>query len=96
MEQVIEMCCFGGLTNREIAECIGVDERSVGRDWQVGRSWLVSQLKRGLDDADFVHFVLPAKDNRVGIVVVEVQMDAIQQFLFAGDADAAQHAAPLC
>jgi RNA polymerase sigma factor (TIGR02999 family) len=50
MAQVIEMRCFGGLTNREIAECIGIDERTVKRDWQVGRAWLISQLKRGAAD----------------------------------------------
>jgi RNA polymerase sigma factor (TIGR02999 family) len=47
MAQVVEMRCFGGLTNKEIAEALGVDERTVKRDWQVARAWLVSQLRGG-------------------------------------------------
>jgi RNA polymerase sigma-70 factor, ECF subfamily len=47
MAQVVEMRCFGGLTNKEIAETVGVDERTVKRDWQVARAWLVSQLRGG-------------------------------------------------
>ena len=40
-----------------------------------------------------VHFILPAKDDGVRVDLLEVEMDAINQFLFAGDADTAQHAA---
>jgi RNA polymerase sigma factor (TIGR02999 family) len=47
MARVVEMRCFGGLTNKEIAEVIGIDERTVKRDWQVGRAWLVVQLRGG-------------------------------------------------
>jgi len=44
--QVVEMRCFGGLTHAEIAQAIGVDERTVKRDWQFGRAWLLGELKR--------------------------------------------------
>ena len=37
------------------------------------------------------HSQLPAKDHRVGIDLCEVEMDAINQFLLAGDADTTQH-----
>ena len=35
----------------------------------------------------------PAEDNRVGIDLFKVEMDAIDQLLFAGDANSAKHAA---
>jgi RNA polymerase sigma-70 factor (ECF subfamily) len=47
MAQVVELHCFGGLTHAEIAEVIGVDVRTVRRDWQVARAWLVGHLKKG-------------------------------------------------
>jgi RNA polymerase sigma-70 factor, ECF subfamily len=47
MAQIVEMRCFGGLTNKEIAEAIGVDERTVKRDWQVARAWLSGHLRKG-------------------------------------------------
>jgi len=50
MAKVVEMHCFGGLTFSEIAEVIGVDERTAKRDWQVARAWLLGHLKRGGGD----------------------------------------------
>ena len=50
MARVVELRCFGGLTHAEIAEVLGIDERTVKRDWQVARAWLFSQLKKGNDD----------------------------------------------
>jgi RNA polymerase sigma-70 factor (ECF subfamily) len=47
MATVVEMRCFGGLTHQEIADAIGVDERTSKRDWQVARAWLIGQLKKG-------------------------------------------------
>ena len=46
MAQVLEMRCFGGLTNKEIAEALSVTERTVKRDWQVARAWMAGQLKK--------------------------------------------------
>jgi RNA polymerase sigma-70 factor (ECF subfamily) len=43
--QVVELRCFGGLTHAEIAQCIGVDERTVKRDWQLARAWIAGQLR---------------------------------------------------
>src|SRR5437899_12119503 len=43
--------------------------------------------------SDFVRFVLPAKDHWVCIDLCEVEVDAINQLLFAGDTDSAKHAA---
>jgi len=46
MARVVEMRFFGGLTNAESAEALGINERTVKRDWQVARAWLYSQLRR--------------------------------------------------
>jgi RNA polymerase sigma factor (TIGR02999 family) len=42
--QVVELRFFGGLTNAEIAEALGVSERTVGNDWKHGRVWLKREL----------------------------------------------------
>jgi RNA polymerase sigma factor (TIGR02999 family) len=50
MARVMEMRCFGGLTHAEIAEVLGVDERTVKRDWQVARAWMFNRLRGGSAD----------------------------------------------
>lgn len=47
MASVAEMRCFGGLTCNEIGNVLGVDERTVRRDWRVGKAWLRGQLQKG-------------------------------------------------
>jgi RNA polymerase sigma-70 factor (ECF subfamily) len=42
--RVVELRYFGGLSNDETASLLGVDSRTVKRDWQVARAWLHSQL----------------------------------------------------
>jgi RNA polymerase sigma factor (TIGR02999 family) len=42
---VVEMRYFGGLSESEIAECLGVTERTVQRDWQKARLFLSDALK---------------------------------------------------
>lgn len=42
--RVVELRCFGGLTHAEIAETLGVSERTVGSDWKHGRAWLRREL----------------------------------------------------
>lgn len=44
LAQVVEMRYFGGLTECEIAEALGVNERTVRRDWQRARALLRSIL----------------------------------------------------
>lgn len=41
---VVEMRFFGGLTEREIADVLGVSMPTVKRDWEFARSWLLAQL----------------------------------------------------
>lgn len=43
--QVVQMRYFGGLSEAEIADCLGVTERTVQRDWQKARLFLSLILK---------------------------------------------------
>jgi RNA polymerase sigma factor (TIGR02999 family) len=42
--QIVELKFFGGLTNDEIAEVLGVHSNTVLRDWNLARAWLKTQL----------------------------------------------------
>jgi len=42
--QVVECRFFGGLEEREIAEALGITERTVRRDWVKARAWLYRAL----------------------------------------------------
>ena len=44
--RIVELRYFGGLTHAEAAEVLNVDERTVKRDWQVARAWLLAQLQK--------------------------------------------------
>ncbi len=43
--QVVEMIYFAGLTEEEAASALGVNERTVRRDWQFAKAWLWQELK---------------------------------------------------
>ncbi len=43
-ERVIELRFFGGLTNEQVAEVMGVTTRTVERHWRFGRAWLFRAL----------------------------------------------------
>ncbi len=43
--QTVELRYFGGLSEEEIAEHLGVSVRTVRRDWSVARAWLFNQLR---------------------------------------------------
>ena len=45
LAQVVEMRYFGGYSELEIAEVLGVTERTVRRDWEKARLLLMSALK---------------------------------------------------
>ena len=42
--KVVEMKFFGGMETREIAEALGVSEKTVLRDWKFARVWLCREL----------------------------------------------------
>lgn len=46
MARVVELRFFGGLSNPEIAEVLGVHERTVKREWQMARAWLYAESRR--------------------------------------------------
>jgi RNA polymerase sigma factor (TIGR02999 family) len=45
MAQVVEMKYFGGLTEMEIGEALGITDRTVRRDWEQARLFLADALK---------------------------------------------------
>jgi RNA polymerase sigma factor (TIGR02999 family) len=47
LSQVVECRYFGGLTEEETAEALGVTARTVQRDWAKARGWLYLQLCEG-------------------------------------------------
>jgi RNA polymerase sigma factor (TIGR02999 family) len=47
LRSVVEFRYFGGLTERETAEVLGVTERTVQRDWVKARAWLHKELAAG-------------------------------------------------
>ena len=42
--KIVELRFFGGLTDEEIAEVLGVSSRTVLRDWKTARLWLYREL----------------------------------------------------
>lgn len=50
--RIVELRFFGGLTIPQIAEAIGVSERTVKGDWRFARAWLRAALVDGRFDAD--------------------------------------------
>ena len=42
--KIVELKFFGGLTNEEAAEIIGVSVETIKRDWRVAKSWLYNRL----------------------------------------------------
>jgi RNA polymerase sigma-70 factor, ECF subfamily len=42
--RVVELRFFGGLSHDEVAAVLGVSAKTVMRDWQLARAWLLDQL----------------------------------------------------
>ncbi|HXM43922.1 MAG TPA: sigma-70 family RNA polymerase sigma factor [Bryobacteraceae bacterium] len=42
--RIVELRFFAGLTNEEAAAALGINVRTVKRDWQMARAWLHSQI----------------------------------------------------
>jgi RNA polymerase sigma-70 factor, ECF subfamily len=43
--RVVELRFFGGLSEDEVAEVLGVSAITVKRDWRAARAWLVGRLQ---------------------------------------------------
>jgi RNA polymerase sigma factor (TIGR02999 family) len=44
-QQVVELRYFGGLELDEVAEVLGISERTIVRDWNAARAWLLDKLQ---------------------------------------------------
>jgi len=45
--RVVELRYFGGMSEEETAEAMKTSPRTVSRDWQFARAWLMRQLRHG-------------------------------------------------
>jgi RNA polymerase sigma factor (TIGR02999 family) len=45
--KVVELRYFGGYTDKEIVEALGVSLATVRRDWEFARCWLFDRIQRG-------------------------------------------------
>ena len=45
--QVVDLRYFAGLTELQIADVLGVSERTVRNDWAMARAWLLAAIKDG-------------------------------------------------
>ena len=45
--RVVELRYFGGLTIDEVAESLDVSAPTVKRDWEIARTWLLAELRKG-------------------------------------------------
>src|SRR5262249_33769758 len=46
--RIVVMKFFGGLTNQEVAETLGITERTVERRWAFAKAWLFSSIQETL------------------------------------------------
>jgi len=44
--RVVELRFFGGLSEEETGEALGISSRTVKRDWALAKAWLTRELKR--------------------------------------------------
>jgi RNA polymerase sigma factor (TIGR02999 family) len=43
--RIVVMKFFGGLTNQEVAEAMGVNERTIERQWAFAKAWMYETIK---------------------------------------------------
>jgi len=48
--ELIKLRFFVGLRYDEVAEALGISQRTAKRCWTFGRAWLYRELQRGRDD----------------------------------------------
>jgi RNA polymerase sigma-70 factor, ECF subfamily len=48
--RIVELRLFGGLTNEETAETLGISGRTVIREWQFAKAWLARELRYAVPD----------------------------------------------
>ncbi|HEX9892732.1 MAG TPA: ECF-type sigma factor [Gemmatimonadales bacterium] len=52
LRRVVELRFFGGLTEEETAQTLGVTTRTIQRDWSKARAWLHKELAAGRSDRE--------------------------------------------
>ena len=50
--RLVELRYFGGLTEEETAEVMGISVATVGREWRVAKAWLYHEISGGSLDGD--------------------------------------------
>jgi RNA polymerase sigma factor (sigma-70 family) len=45
--KVVELRFFGGLTESEISEVLGISPATLHRDWRFARAWIMTHLTPG-------------------------------------------------
>jgi RNA polymerase sigma-70 factor (ECF subfamily) len=48
--RIVELRFFGGLTNEEVGEVLGISLRTVEREWRKARAWLRRAISKGESD----------------------------------------------
>lgn len=43
--KIVELRFFGGMTNEEIANVLGVSDSTIKREWRIAKAWLQSQMQ---------------------------------------------------
>ncbi len=43
--RVVVLKFFGGMTNKEVADTLGISERTVDRHWMCAKAWLFQELQ---------------------------------------------------
>ena len=43
---IVELCYFGGLSNDQVAEALGISRATVQRELRLAKAWLNRELKR--------------------------------------------------
>jgi RNA polymerase sigma-70 factor, ECF subfamily len=47
LARIVECRFFGGLSEKETAEALGISQRTAAREWMTARGWLYQQLREG-------------------------------------------------
>ena len=48
LERIVVMKFFGGLSNEEIAESLGLAKRTLDRQWAYARAWLFRRISEDI------------------------------------------------
>jgi RNA polymerase sigma factor (TIGR02999 family) len=58
--KVVELRYFGGLTEEEIVAALKISPRTVRRDWDVAKAWLLRELSHRIEHAAYAPRAFPA------------------------------------